>query len=73
MESYIVRIYRRCQSEPSQIAGLVEIVGSEERTTFNSISGLISAVKQVIAGDDSDQEKAGPCGRNQGKKVVLDD
>lgn len=48
MESYIVRVYRRTQNETGDIAGLVETVGSEEKRTFQSFSGLISAIRQTI-------------------------
>jgi hypothetical protein len=48
MESYIVRVYRRIQNDKGDVAGLVETVGSDEKKAFQSFSGLISVMRQVI-------------------------
>ena len=48
MESFIVRIYRRSREKPSEIAGLVETVGSDEKKAFQSFAGLITALKHVV-------------------------
>ena len=48
MESYIVRVYRRMQNDKGDVAGLVETVGSDERKSFQSFSGLITAIRDAI-------------------------
>jgi hypothetical protein len=54
MESIIIRIYRRTKSE--EIAGLVEIVGTDEKRVFQSFSGLITALEDVVLRRDDDAE-----------------
>ena len=51
MDSYIVRVYRRtsCNSG-DEVAGLVEEVGSDQRRSFQSFSGLMSTIKQIVGG-----------------------
>jgi len=53
MESFIVRIYRRSRTKPSEIAGLVETVGSDEKKAFQSFAGLITALKHVVMRGES--------------------
>jgi len=48
MESFIVRVYRRSQTKPGEIAGLVETVGTEEKRAFQSFAGLITALKRAV-------------------------
>ena len=48
MESFIVRVYRRSRSKPSEVAGLIETVGSAEKKAFQSFAGLITALKHVV-------------------------
>ena len=48
MDSYIVRVYRRGQGKSDEIVGLVEQVGSSQRSSFHTLEGLISTVKQVV-------------------------
>ena len=48
MESFIVRIYRRSQTKPGEIAGLVETVGTEEKRAFQSFAGLITELKRAV-------------------------
>lgn len=48
MESFIVRVYRRSQTKPGEIAGLVETVGTEEKRAFQSFAGLIAALKRAV-------------------------
>jgi hypothetical protein len=48
MESFIVRVYRRSQTKPGEIAGLVETVGTEEKRAFQSFAGLITAIKRAV-------------------------
>ena len=52
MESYVVRVYRRGQSDPNEVAGLVESVGTDERRAFQSFSGLVTAIRQALGEDD---------------------
>jgi uncharacterized membrane protein len=40
LENYIVRIYRRDQDRPSEIAGLVELVEAEKKQAFKNIDEL---------------------------------
>ena len=40
MENYIVRIYRRGQDKPDEIAGLVELVEVEKKQAFKNIDEL---------------------------------
>ena len=53
MESYIVRVYRRGRNDPSEVAGLVETVGSDEKNAFQSFSGLVSAIRRALGEDDT--------------------
>jgi hypothetical protein len=52
MESYIVRVYRRNQSDLNGISGLVETVGTDERKEFQSFSSLVTAIRQALGEDD---------------------
>jgi hypothetical protein len=40
LENYIVRIYRRDQDRPDEIAGLVELVEVEKKQAFKNIDEL---------------------------------
>ena len=40
MENYIVRIYRRDQDRPDEIAGLVELVEVEKKQAFKNMDEL---------------------------------
>jgi len=40
LESYIIRIYRRENSNPSVVAGIVEIVEVQKKRTFSSFDEL---------------------------------
>ena len=53
MESYIVRVYRRSEDNPNEVAGLVETVGSDDRKAFQSFSGLITAIRHALGEDDA--------------------
>ena len=49
MDSYIVRIYRRGSGSSSEeVAGLVEEVGTNQRKSFQTVSGMITTIRQVI-------------------------
>lgn len=48
MESFIVRIYRRSPTKPEEIAGLVETVGTDEKSAFQSFSGLITVLEHAV-------------------------
>jgi hypothetical protein len=52
MDSYVVRVYRRGLSDPNEVAGLVESVGSDERRVFQSFSGLVKAIRQALGEDE---------------------
>jgi hypothetical protein len=55
MDSYIVRIYRRGQDDPGELAGLVEMVGSSDRLSFRNFSELTSVLRRMLkqGGDDA--------------------
>jgi hypothetical protein len=49
MDSYIVRVYRRNPVESGEeVAGLVEEVGTERKKAFQSISGLVATIREVV-------------------------
>ena len=52
MDSYIVRVYRRNHSSSGdEVSGLLEVVGTDQRTTFQTTSGLVTTIRQVIGRD----------------------
>ena len=54
MDSYIVRVYRREHgSSGDEVAGLVEEVGTDQRTSFQTFSGLVTTIRQVVGRDAS--------------------
>jgi hypothetical protein len=55
MDSYIVRIYRRGSGGSSEdVAGLIEEVGTSQRKPFQTVSGMITTIRQVIGRCDSE-------------------
>ena len=48
MDSYIVRIYRRGQGDPGELAGLVEMVGTSERLPFRTFPELSSVLYRML-------------------------
>jgi len=52
MDSYIVRIYRRCRDNPDELAGLVEMVGSSERMPFKNFPELTSVLHRMLKRED---------------------
>jgi len=49
MDSYIVRIYRRNRVESGEeVAGLVEEVGTDRKKAFQSFSGLVTTIREVV-------------------------
>lgn len=55
MDSYIVRVYRRgADKAGEEIAGLVEEVGSEQRKAFQTLSGLITTIQEVVGRNETD-------------------
>jgi hypothetical protein len=56
MDSYIVRVYRRSKSKSGEeVAGLVEEVGTNQRRSFQTISGLVTTLRQLIGRDELHQ------------------
>ena len=54
MDSYIVRVYRRGSDEVGEeIAGLVEEVGSEQKKAFQTLSGLITTIRQLVGQNEA--------------------
>jgi len=49
MDSYIVRVYRRNHVESGdEVAGLVEEVGTDRKKAFQSFSGLVTTIREVV-------------------------
>lgn len=49
-DSYVIRVYRREETDTSRLVGLVEIVGNDEHTPFTTIDELwhiLSAAKTL--------------------------
>lgn len=44
IDTYIVRIYRRDESNPHNISGIVEIAGEEEKRTFRNRDELLESL-----------------------------
>jgi len=42
MESYVIRIYRRCESEPERVVGLVEHPENGAVERFSGVSELVN-------------------------------
>ena len=56
MDSYIVRVYRRSMNKSGEeVAGLVEEVGTDNRRSFQTISGLVTTLRQLIGRDELPQ------------------
>ncbi len=56
MDSYIVRVYRRSTgTSGDEVAGLIEEVGTDQRRSFQTISGLVTTIRQLIGRDNLDQ------------------
>lgn len=55
MDSYIVRIYRRGQDDSGDLAGLVEMVGTNDRLSFRNFPELTSVLRRMLkqGGDDA--------------------
>ena len=53
IDTYIIRIYRRDKDDPRNIAGLVEIIGRDEKMTFTSRDELWG----VLMNDPDGREK----------------
>ncbi|MGD8312493.1 MAG: hypothetical protein PVJ66_07835 [Gammaproteobacteria bacterium] len=51
MDSYIVRVYRQGRNKPDEISGLVENVGNSERSSFQTLRGLMTIIRQLIGGE----------------------
>lgn len=49
MENYIVRIYRR-DEEQNVMAGIVEVVGTQEEKTFKTNEELITILNAAVPG-----------------------
>ncbi|MGB5177181.1 MAG: hypothetical protein WBP44_00485 [Gammaproteobacteria bacterium] len=55
MDSYIVRVYRRgADKAGEEIAGLVEEVGSEKKKAFQTLTGLITTIQDVVGRNQAD-------------------
>jgi hypothetical protein len=56
MDSYIVRVYRRSINKSGEeVAGLVEEVGTDQRRSFQTFSGLVTTLRQLVGRDELHQ------------------
>ena len=56
MDSYIVRVYRRSKSTSGEeVAGLVEEIGTEQKRSFQTITGLLTTIRQLVGRDEPGQ------------------
>ena len=70
MDSYIVRVYRRNGIEPGEeVAGLVEEVGTDRKKAFQSLSGLVSTIRELVGRGASG--KADVVDLRRDKKLVI--
>jgi hypothetical protein len=44
MDSYLIRIYRRCPDEPEKVVGIVENIDTGQQHPFNNLAGMCQAV-----------------------------
>ncbi|MGB5716049.1 MAG: hypothetical protein WBN81_03045, partial [Gammaproteobacteria bacterium] len=52
---FIVRVYRRgADKAGEEITGLVEEAGSEQSKAFQSLSGLITTIQEVVGRNETD-------------------
>jgi len=49
VETFIVRIYRHNETEPEDIAGLVEYIGSNEEVSFKSLADLVNVIRDACS------------------------
>ena len=56
MENYIVRIYRRDQTDPDKVAGTFESVENETRNGFTSLGSLIDLLTTKGRGNQNSNE-----------------
>jgi len=56
MENYIVRIYRRDDSDPDAVMGVVESVEDDRQQTFDSIEQLSSLLASTDAYDKAEMD-----------------
>jgi hypothetical protein len=63
LENYIVRIYRRDQDRPDEIAGLVELVEVEKKQAFKNIDEL----SQILC---SPMKKKGRKRKRSSQKII---
>jgi hypothetical protein len=53
MDSYIIRVYRRSRGTTGEeVAGLVEEVGTDQRRPFQTFTGLVTTIRQLIGRDE---------------------
>lgn len=52
MGIYIVRVYRSSRSKSGEeAAGLVEVAGTDQRRPFQTMTGLLKTLRQLIGMD----------------------
>jgi hypothetical protein len=68
MDSYIIRIYRRDDRNPANIAGLVEIVESDETRPFVSYEELMGMLKRLLVQSSGKARRTVQSSRNNNKE-----
>lgn len=58
LDNYIVRIYRRDESDPDRIVGIVEDIGSNEQRSFTGFQEL-SRILAAAEGRSSRKKREG--------------
>ena len=81
MDSYIVRVYRRSPgTSGDKVAGLIEEVGTDQSRSFQTISGLVTTIRQLIGRDNLEQsnvcelypENAGVNVKRKGQMLTIE-
>jgi hypothetical protein len=53
MDTYIVRVNRNSSKSGDEVSGLVEDVNTDHRQSFQTMSGLLQTLRQVLGRDES--------------------
>jgi hypothetical protein len=62
MDSYLIRIYRRCKDDPEKMVGVVEAIDTGQTHAFRSLSDLgrtLTAEKAQQGGQGNKKKRAG--------------
>jgi hypothetical protein len=62
-DNYILRIYRRDESDPLRIVGMVEVIETAEKRSFTTVDELVGIITPSVS-----DEAQGKQSSEQGKK-----